>query len=121
MTRVVLTSEAKEDVRVLDGAAKKVVLKAIKKLEDSPELRGEHLGSKASGNLTTFRKLVVGDRDYRVIYRVEDDGSVCVVWVVGRRVDSECYDLAVSRLRLYTANPALARDLQHLLDVAWDA
>lgn len=56
-----------------------------------------------------------------MIDRVEDDGSVCVVWVVGRRVDSECYDLAVSRLRLYTADPALARDLQHLLDAAWDA
>ncbi|MGH3684006.1 MAG: type II toxin-antitoxin system RelE family toxin [Pseudonocardiaceae bacterium] len=47
------------------------------------------MGSKLSGNLTTFRKLVVGDRGYRIVYRVDPDGSVVVVWVIGRRSDDE--------------------------------
>lgn len=119
MTRVVLTAEAREDVRDLDGSARKIVLKAMKKLEDSPEQRGAPLGSQDGKNLTTFRKLVVGDRDYRIIYRVEDDGSICVIWVVGRRVDQECYDLAASRLKLYSGDKQAAL-LQKILDVAWE-
>jgi mRNA interferase RelE/StbE len=118
MARVVLTSEAREDVRDLDGHARKLVLKALKKLEDSPNQRGEPLGSQ-DNTLTTFRKLVVGDRDHRVIFRVEPSGDVVVVWVVGKRADRQCYDLAVARLQTYAANPALARELQALVTDVW--
>lgn len=119
MAAVVLTSEAKEDVRDLDGSARKLVLNAMKKLETSPEQRGAPLGAKGDTDLTTFRKLVVGDRDYRIIYRVERDGTICVVWVVGRRVDSECYELAASRLALYAQDRQQAADLTKLLDAAF--
>jgi mRNA interferase RelE/StbE len=119
MAKVQLTSAAKEDVRELDGEARKRVLKAIKKLEDEPAKRGQPLGSKATGDLTTFRKLVVGDRQYRVIYRVEKDGSVAVVWVVGARSDDECYHLAVSRLKLYSTDAELTKELEELLETAW--
>jgi mRNA interferase RelE/StbE len=118
MAKVQLTSDAREDLRDLDGSARKAVLKAIKKLEDEPEKRGEPLGSRQSGNLTTFRKLVVGDRDYRVVYRVEPGGAVVVVWVVGRRADSECYEMALSRLRLH-GDAQLAQLAQHVLTETW--
>ena len=118
MARVVLTSEAREDVRDLDGHARKLVLKELKKLEDNPSQRGEPLGSQ-DNNLTTFRKLVVGDRDYRVIFRVEPNGEVFVVWVVGKRADRQCYDLAVARLQTYAANPGLGRELQALVNEVW--
>lgn len=120
MTRVVLTSAAKEDIRDLDGSARALVLKALTKLGTEPEKRGAPLGSPSTSNLTSFRKLVVGDRQYRVVYRVENDGSVCVVWVIASRVDRECYDLAKSRLKLYTTDSALARELTRLLDAAWE-
>lgn len=94
MARVQLTAEAREDVRDLDGSAKKLVLKALKKLEENPGQRGAPLG----GGLATFRKLVVGDREYRIIYRVEQDDTVVVVWVIAKRADAECYQLAMSRL-----------------------
>lgn len=100
MARVVLTDDAKEDLKDLDGAAAKLVIKALLKLEDSPEQRGAPLGSRLKGNLTGLRKLVVGDRDYRVIYNVEADGTVCVVWVIGKRSDDEVYDLALARLKV---------------------
>lgn len=41
-----------------------IVFNGLKKLQTEPEKRGSPLGSKLSGNLTTFRKLVVGDHDY---------------------------------------------------------
>lgn len=117
MARVLLTSQAREDLRNLDGSARKVVLKALKKLEQAPDQRGAPLGSR-TGDLTTFRKLVVGNRDYRVVYRVERDGTVVVVWVVAKRADGECYDMAVSRLQNYS-DPDMARDLRGLIDRVW--
>jgi mRNA interferase RelE/StbE len=120
MAAVVLTPAARDDVRALDGAARKLVLKAMKKLEDHPESRGAPLGSRQSANLTGFRKLVVGDRQYRVVYRVEADGSVCVVWVVGSRVDSECYQAAKARVELYAKDAGLAATLTQLLDAAFE-
>lgn len=121
MARILLTTEAKEDLRDLDGSARKVVLKALKKLESDPERRGQPLGNRAGGNLSTFRKLVVGDRDYRVIYRVEPDGTVVVVWVIGRRADNECYDLAIARVKMYARDRELVGELVGLLDRVWNA
>lgn len=112
-----LLPEAADDVRALDGAARKLVLGALKKLEESPELRGAPLGSKANAQseLTGFRKLVVGNRAYRIIYRVRDDGSVVVVWVVGARADDEVYRIARARVAAY-ADPARRALLQAILD-----
>lgn len=120
MAEVVLTDDAVEDLRELDGSARKLVGKALKKLEASPEQRGEPLGSRSGGNLTTFRKLVVGDRDYRIVYRIEQDGTVVVVWVIGKRADEECYTLACSRLRLH-GDRDMAEAAQELLDRAWQS
>jgi mRNA interferase RelE/StbE len=116
---VQLTSDAREDLRDLDGSSRKRVLKALKKLETEPEKRGVPLGSRALGNLTTFRKLVVGDREIRVIYRIGPDGNVVVVWVIAERADDACYELAVSRLRSHP-NQELAARAEHLLTEAWD-
>ena len=79
---VKLLPEAVDDLRGLDGSAKKVVLAGIKELRTDPQLRGAPPGATSSGNLTGFRKLVVGDRSYRIVYRVHGDGTVAVVWVL---------------------------------------
>lgn len=117
MAEVRLTEDAREDLYDLDGAARVIVFKGLKKLQTEPEKRGSQLGSKLSGNLTTFRKLVVGDRDYRIVYRVDPDGSVVVVWVIGRRSDDEVYHLAMSRLRLHPDEAA--REFAVALDEIW--
>src|ERR1700747_1154651 len=93
-----LTEDALEDLRDLERSIQKQVLKGLLKLEDNPAQRGLPLGSKGTSNLTTFRKLIVGDRDYRIIFRVEQDGSASVVWVIGKRDDSEAYELGDARL-----------------------
>lgn len=118
MAVVKLTSEAKEDLRDLDGSARKIVAKGLKKLEYEPEKRGAALGAGSSGKLSTFRKLVVGKKQYRIVYRVEEDGTVCVVWVIAERVDAVVYDLAVSRLKLYTERTDLADELTRIIEGA---
>lgn len=118
MARVQLSEEAREDFRDLDGAAQLVVAKGLKKLETDPHLRGQPLGSRAGGDLTTFRKLVVGNRDYRIIYRIESDGTVVVVWVIGKRADNEAYELAMSRIRMHS--DATVRELGASLEQVWE-
>lgn len=115
--KVRLLPEAADDVRALDGAARKLVLKALKKLEDSPEQRGTPLGSKANAqsDLSGFRKLVVGDRAYRIVYQVRPDGSAVIVWVVGARADDEVYRLAQRRVDSYAEAEKQAM-LRALLD-----
>jgi mRNA interferase RelE/StbE len=118
MARVRLTDEARDDLQDLDRSVQIQVLKGLKKLKTNPEQRGAPLGRRSTSNLTTFRKLVVGDRDYRIIYRVEVDGSVVVVWVIGRRPDGEAYELALTRLRLH--ENAAVRELAASLEELWE-
>lgn len=119
MAKVQLTSEAREDLRDLDGSSRQRALKALRKLATAPEKRGAPLGSTALGNLATFRKLVVGDRDIRIIFRVEPDGNVVVVWVIAERADDKCYELAMSRLRMHS-NQELADRVTRLVDEVWE-
>jgi len=117
MSTVKLIDEAKEDIRDLDGTARKLIIKALVKLETDPEKRGEPLGNNtAIGNLTGLRKLVVGDRTYRIVFDVNDDGTIVVVWVIGNRVDAEAYTLAKARLDLYATDYRKKAALQKLLE-----
>lgn len=122
MARVELTDDAREDLRDLDGSARKTVLKAIKKLEREP-LRGQPMGSRQSGNLTGFRKLVVGRNTYRIIYWVQenaepDDAEIIVVWVIAERADNQAYDLALGRLKAM-ARRDVASELERMLVEVW--
>lgn len=118
MAKVVLTEDAKDDLRDLDGSAQELVVKGLVKLQTEPEKRGEPLGARASSDLTGFRKLVVGNRTYRIVYRVEADGTVCVVWVIGRRVDGEAYKVALERARKHP-DAKLAKAMERVLDSAF--
>lgn len=102
MAQVELTDDAKDDIRGLDGSVKTRVLKDLKKLETCPSDRGQPLGSRDTGNLTGLRKLYVGPRkDYRAVFATEGD-AIAIVMVVATRSESECYELAVTRIRLLT-------------------
>lgn len=117
--RILMLPEAVEDLRDLDGAARKIVAAGIEKLRTDPGLSGAPLGSKASGSLTGLRKLVVGSRAYRIVYEVRADGAVVVLWVIGKRADSEVYAMAQSRVALYTHGPA-RQILNQLLSTAFE-
>ncbi|MEU3169505.1 hypothetical protein [Streptosporangium sp. NPDC006930] len=53
------------------------------------------------GELTGFRKLVVGRNTWRIVYRITDDKAVeiCEIWAVGERADAEVYAEAKARVR----------------------
>jgi mRNA interferase RelE/StbE len=100
-SEVLLIREAVEDFEALDGGAKLIVLNALRKLRNSPELRGQPLGSNLGGNLTGYRRAVVGNRTYRIIFRVQDDNTVAVVSVIAKRADDEVYKVALARVQLH--------------------
>lgn len=98
---VLLIPEAVEDFHALDGSAKLIVLNALAKLRDAPEQRGQPLGKNSGGNLTNFRRAVVGNRTYRIIFRVEDNNTVSIVTVIAKRADDEVYKIALARVQLH--------------------
>jgi mRNA interferase RelE/StbE len=92
---VKFTDAAIDDLRKIGPDAVPKILRKILLLLDSPTA-GHPLG----GELTGFRKLVVGRNTWRIIYRVGDDKTVeiCEIWAVGARADSEVYAEATARV-----------------------
>lgn len=99
---------------------------ALKKcllLEHDPEA-----GAALRGSLIGFRKLVVGDRDWRIVWRVTHDDSqtivvdVAEVWAFGARSDSEVYSEVQARVTALEDSPhavSLAEALSALGKVAY--
>lgn len=119
MAEVLLIDDAIEDLRDLERSAQIAVFRGLLKLEESPEQRGAPLGSNLGGNLTGYRKLVVGRKTYRIVFRVEDDGTIAVVVVIAKRSDNEAYELALARVRMHQDENirALARPLADIMKI----
>lgn len=96
MAEIVFTDAAIDDLRRIGPDAVPKVLKKILLLEENVEA-GYPLG----GELTGYRKLVVGRNTWRVVYRVTEAKAVeiCEVWAIGPRADAEIYAEAVARVR----------------------
>lgn len=90
-----LTSAAVDDLRDLFKADPQIVRWALKKMIQLE--RDPNSGDPLLGGLIGYRKITVGDRDWRVVWRVEQDEvgnyliDVAEVWAVGYRKDSEVY------------------------------
>lgn len=103
--QIVFIDAALDDLRRVGPSVAPRILKKILLLQHDPEA-GEPLG----GDLTGYRKLVVGNRQWRVVYRVDDQGAVviCEIWAPGARSDSEVYTEATGRVAAAVdARPAL--------------
>lgn len=116
MAEITFTDAALDDLRRLGPDVVPRVLKKVLLLEEDPEA-GYPLG----GELTGFRKLIVGRNTWRVVYRVTDDKSVeiCEVWAVGARADAQVYAEAARRVRRAPQRDApavqrLAAVIEHL-------
>ena len=104
--RVELIPEAVEDLaRYATSGNLPLFFAKLVRLEEVGKEAGQPLG----GPLTGWRKIVVGDRDWRIIFTMNDDDSVARVWVIGDRADAECYDQATQRVAaLGAAQPGAA-------------
>jgi mRNA interferase RelE/StbE len=60
--------------------------------------RGKDAGRRLGGGLTNWRKIVVGDREWRIIFTMDPDERLATVWVIGDRADAECYAEAQRRV-----------------------
>jgi mRNA interferase RelE/StbE len=113
MTEVTFTDAAIDDLRRIGPDAVPKVLKKVLILLDSPDA-GYPLG----GELTGFRKLVVGRNTWRIVYRVVDDKQIeiCEVWAVGARADAEVYAEAVARVRAASGQRLEIRKLADVVE-----
>jgi mRNA interferase RelE/StbE len=108
--RVQFTDPAFEDLQVIarkkDPQVVRAALKECLLLERDPEA-----GEPLKGGLIGYRKLVVGDRDWRIIWRVtHDDTGVIIVdvaeiWAVGARSDADVYDELAQRVKVMGREP----------------
>lgn len=103
-----LTDDAVEDLRSLFKADPQIVRWALKKMIQIQ--RDPYAGDPLLGGLVGYRKIVVGDRDWRVVWRVVEDAAgefrveVAEIWAVGYRKDSEVY--AEIKQRVADAGPS---------------
>jgi mRNA interferase RelE/StbE len=96
MAEITFTDAAIDDLRKIGPSAVPKVLKKVLILLDSPRA-GYPLG----GDLSGFRKLVVGRNSWRIVYRIIDSNSIeiCEIWAVGPGADAEVYAEATARVR----------------------
>lgn len=100
---------AKKDPHIVRTVFKKMLLLG----------RSTNAGEPLLGALIGFRKLVVGDRDWRIVWRVTEDADgtpildISEVWAVGARSESEIYEELKARVSQIGDNPKL----QSLRDV----
>jgi mRNA interferase RelE/StbE len=95
MIEITFTDAALDDLRKIGPDAVPKVLRKLLLLLDSPTA-----GFPLGGDLTGFRKLVVGRNTWRIVYRVVDEKTleICEIWAIGARADAEVYAEATARV-----------------------
>jgi mRNA interferase RelE/StbE len=104
-----LTNPAVADLERLVGVDPQILRWALKQmllLESDPAA-----GRPLLGDLIGWRKLVVGDRDWRIVWRLTTDDvgnqviEIAEVWAVGARADAEVYAEMNDRIAVLGSSP----------------
>lgn len=94
--RVELINEAFDDLaRYATTGNLPLFLKKLIRLEEVGKDAGLPLGRGLAG----WRKIVVGDRNWRIIFTTDPEETVATVWVIGDRNDEACYEEAQRRVQ----------------------
>lgn len=115
-----LTNGAVDDLQRLFKADPQIVRWALKKMLQLE--RDPNAGDPLLGGLIGYRKITVGDRDWRVVWRVEQDQvgdyliEVAEVWAVGYRKDSEVYAEISQRIAQAGSTPK-TKALSEVLEI----
>jgi mRNA interferase RelE/StbE len=106
--RVELIDEAVEDlVRYQRTDIFPRLLAKLVRLEEVGKEAGVPLGR----SLVGWRKIVVGDRGWRIIFTMNTQETVATIWVIGDREDAECYEQAERRVQALAASQPQAASL----------
>jgi mRNA interferase RelE/StbE len=95
--KVILTKDAANDFRSLDGSVKQQVANQLKKLESSPFL-GDPLGNERGFNLTGFYKIYAARKSIRIVYRIIEKEILVEIVGIGKRAEFEVYADVARRL-----------------------
>jgi len=63
------------------------------------EAVGNDAGLPLGRGLTGWRKIVVGDRTWRIVFKTDPAETVATIWVIGDRDDNACYEEATRRVQ----------------------
>lgn len=96
--------EAKQDLSLLDGSQRKIILKAIRKVQQNPlpDYQGGYgkpLGHHNRSDLTGFLKIKQRKTGIRVVYSLREIEGQMIIIIIGAREDEEVYVLAEDRIR----------------------
>lgn len=61
------------------------------------EAHGSQAGEPLGRDLVGWRKITVGNRNWRIVFRVDKDEAVATICVIGDREDAACYEEAQRR------------------------
>lgn len=93
--RVELIDDAVADLaRHAESGTLKAFFSKLLEIEQKGSGAGEPLGR----DLVGWRKITVGNRDWRIVFRVDKQEEVATVCVVGNREDGACYEEAKKRV-----------------------
>ncbi|MFA6197294.1 MAG: type II toxin-antitoxin system RelE/ParE family toxin [Sulfurimonas sp.] len=95
--KIVLKTEADEELAELSNRERLLVFKQLKKIATSPEL-GQALGNKAGLNLSGCRKMYADRKRIRIVYTILEDKIIIEVIAIGKRDELEVYKNASQRL-----------------------
>ena len=92
--RVELLDDAVVDLaRQAESGKLKLFFKKLLEIEQKGSEAGEPLGR----DLVGWRKITVGNRNWRIVFRVDRDEAVATICVIGDREDGICYEEAKRR------------------------
>lgn len=92
--RVELIDDALADLaKLVESGKLKQFFRKLLEIEASGSQAGEPLGRDLAG----WRKLTVGNRDWRIVFQVDRAETVATVCVIGDRDDGACYEEAKKR------------------------
>ena len=94
-----MNKNAIQDYKKLDGSIRRAVNKKIDGLRKNPFL-GKKLGNKRGHDLSSFYKLYVYSKTYRIIYRLITPTQIEIIEIVGigRRDKGEIYQTIIKRI-----------------------
>lgn len=94
--------EAYKDLENLDGSQRRLVLKAINKVQQNPlpiNKSGyeKHLGNHRNSKLSGLLKIKLRSADIRVVYKLQKIESNMLIIVIGIREDEEVHEIAPAK------------------------
>ncbi len=92
-----LHPEAEKEFKELDKSVQNIILKQFKKLTINPHI-GQLLGNVKNLNLTGYYKLYADNKKIRIVYKIENDNLLVLIFGIGKRDNNKVYKNVYDRI-----------------------